>query len=266
MASTLRPTWSVSESPVGRGFSFSGGASILSTAMSLPGATPTTLASQTDWSFSPTIMLFAPSITWALVMTIPSLDQMKPVPVPRGISNTFIVNRSRRNCLLVMNTVEGEAALKISTLLSSSRDVIFGTTSGCGGGDTSRLVSQPAREASKKPQQMYPSTFFILPFFRFSAHRGTRCGAAPPPRSSGGSERKVIRDGQEYFNRKRNATQRQTPARSYAMVARIVVLECAVWNSEFGGEKNVQVSNRLGEGGESTQDLHDFPIFQSGIP
>ncbi len=76
--------------PTRRGTSLSRAASILSTARSLSGATPTIVAS---YSASP-IVTFAESAsctTWKFVTTCPRSSQTKPEPVPAGTSKTLRV-------------------------------------------------------------------------------------------------------------------------------------------------------------------------------
>src|SRR5215469_6720163 len=81
MATTHSPTLSASESPscaTGR----SALASILSTARSVLGSRPRTFAGNSRPSLSATLISFAFSTTWLLVMTMPSLRMMNPEPDP----------------------------------------------------------------------------------------------------------------------------------------------------------------------------------------
>ena len=64
MAKTRRPTSSFDESPQGSGTSFSAGASIFSTARSLFGSAPTSLASWVLLSKRVTTVWWASSMTW----------------------------------------------------------------------------------------------------------------------------------------------------------------------------------------------------------
>ena len=85
MASTQSPTCTPAGSPsvtVGRSL-----ASIFSTATSVAGSLPSTLAANSRRSVSFTVTCLASRTTWALVSTRPSALTMKPEPWPRtGIS------------------------------------------------------------------------------------------------------------------------------------------------------------------------------------
>src|SRR5690349_16713402 len=77
-ASTHSPTRESSLSPNGAGVRL--GASILSTARSVPGSVPTTLAGNSRRSSSRTVTWSEPSTTWSLVRMYPSFETMKPEP------------------------------------------------------------------------------------------------------------------------------------------------------------------------------------------
>ena len=82
MAMTHSPTRSLPTSPVrtkGRPV-----ASIFSTAISVRSSLPKTLALNWRLSVSLTVTSSAPSTTWALVITTPSAERIKPEPLPRG--------------------------------------------------------------------------------------------------------------------------------------------------------------------------------------
>jgi len=66
------------------------------------------------------VILLAPCTTWKLVTIKPDSSQIKPVPLPRGISMTLSEKRCLLNCVLVTNTTLGLALLNTDMLFCSS--------------------------------------------------------------------------------------------------------------------------------------------------
>ncbi len=77
-ATTLSPIIRSDDVPIGAGVRLF--ASTRSTARSLSGSTPISFAATCVPSWKLTVMREAPSTTWLLVTTMPSLDQTKPEP------------------------------------------------------------------------------------------------------------------------------------------------------------------------------------------
>ena len=86
MANTFWPTSRFFDSPTVIGCSLPAGAVICSTARSRSGAAPTREAFQVLWSARVTSSRLASEMTWKLVTIRPCRSQMKPEPVPWGIS------------------------------------------------------------------------------------------------------------------------------------------------------------------------------------
>ncbi len=85
MATTDCPTKREFESPIGKGWIWSAGASTLITAISASASVPITVPCALKPEAKSTSTTLAPSTTWLLVTTWPSLSNTKPDPRPVSV-------------------------------------------------------------------------------------------------------------------------------------------------------------------------------------
>mmetsp|Transcript_41480 Transcript_41480/g.123943 ORF Transcript_41480/g.123943 Transcript_41480/m.123943 type:complete len:206 (-) Transcript_41480:446-1063(-) len=157
--------------------------SILSTATSLSGSKPTTLARHVDWSSSVTCTSDAPLITWKLVTMWPSLSHTNPEPVPTGTRSALRDMRGSFVTLrrLVMLTTLGVFCWKMRMLLVSSTSRPAGSSGAAMVMDCSTLAARTALLAAALVTTMPPvlaSTCCIASARAGGAESGMPSGAA----------------------------------------------------------------------------------------